>query len=139
MLNDEKNSDYFDQVYYALANLAQRDGDMKEVVMYLNKSIRASRANNHQKGLAYVRLGNINFAIPEYTIAEAYYDSAKSNLNPEYDLYAEIVDKKNSLKDIVKYLKIIAFEDSVQRLARMSRSEERRVGKECRSRWSAYH
>jgi tetratricopeptide (TPR) repeat protein len=127
MLNDEKNSDYFDQVYYALANLAQRDGDMKEVVMYLNKSIRASRANNHQKGLAYVRLGNINFAIPEYTIAEAYYDSAKSNLNPEYDLYAEIVDKKNSLKDIVKYLKIIAFEDSVQRLARMSDKERRKV------------
>jgi tetratricopeptide (TPR) repeat protein len=100
---------------------------MEKVVMYLNKSIRASRSNNHQKGLAYVRLGNINFDIPEYTMAEAYYDSAKSNLNPEYDLYTEIVDKKNSLKDIVKYLKIIAFEDSVQRLAGMSDKERRKV------------
>jgi len=127
MLKDEKNSDYFDQVYYALANLAQRNGDMDKVITYLNKSIRASRSNNHQKGLAYVRLGNINFDIPEYTIAEAYYDSAKSNLNPEYDLYSEIVDKKNSLQDIVKYLKIIAFEDSVQTLAGMSDKERRKA------------
>ena len=26
-----------------------------------------------------------------------------------------------------------------QRIARLGRSEERRVGKECRSRWSPYH
>src|SRR2546430_17591956 len=29
--------------------------------------------------------------------------------------------------------------DSLDRLARRVRSEERRVGKECRSRWSPYH
>ena len=31
------------------------------------------------------------------------------------------------------------FSPSVRRAARSSRSEERRVGKECRSRWSPYH
>src|SRR2546430_17692685 len=29
--------------------------------------------------------------------------------------------------------------DRSRRIARLSRSEERRVGKECRSRWSPYH
>ncbi|MBL4658174.1 MAG: tetratricopeptide repeat protein [Flavobacteriales bacterium] len=127
MLNDEKNSDYFDQVYYALADLAQREGDMEAVVEYLNLSIRASKSNDHQKGLAYVRLGDINFSKPEYTIAEAYYGSAQQNLNHEYDRYREIVDKKNSLKDIVKYLKIIAFEDSVQTLAGLSEKERKKA------------
>ncbi|MBL4752156.1 MAG: tetratricopeptide repeat protein [Flavobacteriales bacterium] len=127
MLKDEKNSDYFDQVYFALADLSQRDGEMEEVVMYLNLSIRASKSNTHQKGLAYERLGDINFDIPDYPIAEAYYDSAQSNLNPEYDKLREIVNRKNSLKDIVKYLKIIAFEDSVQRLAGMTYKDRKKV------------
>ena len=29
--------------------------------------------------------------------------------------------------------------DSLQSMERLARSEERRVGKECRSRWSPYH
>ncbi|HIA36663.1 MAG TPA: tetratricopeptide repeat protein [Flavobacteriales bacterium] len=87
MLNDEKNSDYFDQVYYALAELSQLEGDKESVISYLNKSIRASKSNNHQKGLAYETLGNIYFDIPDYPIAEAYYDSAANNLNRDYSKY----------------------------------------------------
>ena len=30
-------------------------------------------------------------------------------------------------------------EDALKRFGRLKRSEERRVGKECRSRWSPYH
>ena len=29
--------------------------------------------------------------------------------------------------------------ETVQKLNKLTRSEERRVGKECRSRWSPYH
>ena len=35
--------------------------------------------------------------------------------------------------------KIIGVENQVQKLQVVDRSEERRVGKECRSRWSPYH
>src|SRR2546430_12282248 len=31
------------------------------------------------------------------------------------------------------------FKEGIRRALRMARSEERRVGKECRSRWSPYH
>ena len=33
----------------------------------------------------------------------------------------------------------IEYPENIQDLVRFMRSEERRVGKECRSRWSPYH
>ena len=44
---------------------------------------------------------------------------------------AEIVTGKNEQFNIVKPVSVLAFN--------LDRSEERRVGKECRSRWSPYH
>ena len=35
--------------------------------------------------------------------------------------------------------KNLYYSDTVKSLGRTTRSEERRVGKECRSRWSPYH
>ena len=46
----------------------------------------------------------------------------------------ELEDKKNRLEIISKYLTTKKEMDEID-----SRSEERRVGKECRSRWSPYH
>src|SRR3712207_9549646 len=44
--------------------------------------------------------------------------------------------------NVVKFIKLINDDNALkigQRHITLSRSEERRVGKECRSRWSPYH
>ena len=56
------------------------------------------------------------------------------------DLYLNTEDKDNSLFILIKVFSFF----SVLLLGKMGdewdcRSEERRVGKECRSRWSPYH
>ena len=49
------------------------------------------------------------------------------------------------LKRLAEEKRIVSFFDEAQKLTRfrfepdLTRSEERRVGKECRSRWSPYH
>ena len=44
------------------------------------------------------------------------------------------------LKRLAEKKRIVSFFDEAQKLTRFAeRSEERRVGKECRSRWSPYH
>ena len=53
---------------------------------------------------------------------------------------AKVVDKQNINDNLYKnmspeYDKSIAFKTACE----LIRSEERRVGKECRSRWSPYH
>ena len=56
--------------------------------------------------------------------------SKKANLH-------SIVDISNNAKNLSKKYKIPSYSNVDELLS--SRSEERRVGKECRSRWSPYH
>ena len=44
-----------------------------------------------------------------------------------------------SLENLLKPQCLLALQMNGQRLPEVYRSEERRVGKECRSRWSPYH
>ena len=127
MLADEKNTEYFDQIYYSLANIAQKEGDLKATIEYLMLSASSSISNNRQKGLSFLKLADIYFDKPNYRLAMPYYDSAATFLTDNYTDYDKIVNKKNSLTDIVKYLSIIAYEDSVQNLAGMSKKERNAV------------
>src|SRR6267142_4590310 len=46
----------------------------------------------------------------------------------------------STAEDVDRFLEVLPHAvDKLRRVQRRSRSEERRVGKECRSRWSAYH
>ena len=51
------------------------------------------------------------------------------------------VQRKEKGTDFARNFYIVDFGDSFwrEKNARLKRSEERRVGKECRSRWSPYH
>src|SRR3712207_9577583 len=61
-------------------------------------------------------------------------DNPKMSPFDENSRYAAAYQRDKSYKSDLSYLsKIKAFSDNV------ARSEERRVGKECRSRWSPYH
>ena len=63
-------------------------------------------------------------------------DEIREYLNPVYDLerlLSKVTYKTANPRDL------IAFRNSLQMLPPIKRSEERRVGKECRSRWSPYH
>ena len=54
------------------------------------------------------------------------------NNNTKTPLFS-VDERVNMLKDVTKDI------DNVEILSFRGRSEERRVGKECRSRWSPYH
>ncbi|MFN8155396.1 MAG: tetratricopeptide repeat protein [Bacteroidia bacterium] len=130
MLKDEKNKEFRDQIYYALAGVAIQEKDEPLSIDYLNKSIRESSSNNTQKALSYKELGNIYLKRPEYIPAAAYYDSCLTNLNNEHPDYIDIQAKRNSLDRLVKNLKVIMTEDSLQHLAAMSPAErEASIGK----------
>ncbi|MFH1321535.1 MAG: tetratricopeptide repeat protein [Bacteroidota bacterium] len=123
MLREEENAEYYDQIYYTLAIIAQKEGDFNSTIKYLKLSVSSSVSNTHQKGLSFLKLADIFFEQPSYPLARAYYDSAATFLSDDYHDYSRIVNKKNSLTDIVRNLNIIAYEDSLQQLAAMSQKE----------------
>lgn len=117
MLRDSKNADYLDQIYYALAGISQKEKNDDEAVSYLNKSLDASVGNTGQKALSYLNLAQIYFRKTQYKMAQAYYDSTMTLLPEDYPDYADVENMKNSLSKLIKYLNVIAAEDSLQGIA----------------------
>ena len=120
MEKDPKNVEYLDQIYYALAGLAEKEGNEPEEMRLLNKSIQVSVGNQNQKAISYLALAKIYFARPDYRNAQLYYDSTITNLSNDHPDYTETLTIRNSLTRLVKYLKTIEVEDSLQALSKMT-------------------
>ena len=123
MLKDSKNTDYLDQIYYGLAEIAIKDGNTSRAEDYLKKSIEKSTTNTQQKGISAVKLADLYFDMPKYPLAGAYYDTAVSYLNKDYADYEIVLNKKNSLSRLIADYNTINTEDSLQRMAKLSGSE----------------
>ena len=61
---------------------------------------------------------------------------ATANLSDNYDNFLVLLTTQLRNQDPLSPMDTAQF---TQQLVAFSRSEERRVGKECRSRWSPYH
>jgi len=123
MLKDIKNSEFLDQIYFALAGVAKQENNEPLSVELLNKSVRASSGNTTQLARSYLELGDIYLGRPDYIPAAAYYDSCLTNITNDHPEYFDIQSKRNSLDRLVKNLKIIMAEDSLLSLADMSPEE----------------
>jgi tetratricopeptide (TPR) repeat protein len=127
MERDPKNKEYLDQIYYALAGIAQKENNEEEAVTLLNMSVKAATVNTNQKALSYLELGKIFFERPEYKKAQAYYDSTITYLSNDHPNYTEILNKRNSLTKLMKYLRTIQLEDSLQQLSKLSKEDQEKV------------
>jgi tetratricopeptide (TPR) repeat protein len=123
MLKDEKNKDYLDQIYYALATIAEKENQEEQAIDYLKLSVNASTLNTNQKALSYLELAEIYFKRPDYRNAQVYYDSTVAFLSQDHPDYYKSLNKKTSLSKLVRNLDIIAAEDSMQHLASLSPAE----------------
>lgn len=119
MLGDEKNTEYFDQIYYVLAEISEKEGNNQLMVDYLRKCTAASVSNPTQKAQAYLKLADYYFDNTKYKNAQAYYDSTVALIKPDFPNYEVINNKKKSLSELVANMNIISREDSLQALAKM--------------------
>jgi tetratricopeptide (TPR) repeat protein len=119
MLKDLKNEEYKDQIYYALAEMEFKDGNKELAIEYYSKSAFFSIKNNRQKGISYLRLGDIYFQEPDYLQAQKYYDSCVQVLPEDYEAYEQIKGKAEGLSDLVFHYETVVYEDSVQNIAKM--------------------
>ena len=123
MLRDDKNFDNRDQIYYAMAEIAEKLEEEEQMEIFLKKSIKVSTHNNRQKALSYLKLAETNFFKREYIIAEAYFDSTFKSMDSKDPRYDMIKGRKESLNRLVKSLAVIDTQDSLQKLANMSEEE----------------
>ena len=123
MLRDDKNSDYQDQIYYALGNLAAKEGNDEKALEYYAKSIEVNKGNDQQKVRSYLTVANLYYGVPDYPHAQAYYDSAVSNIEPDFPGYNALFTKSKSLTRLVTEINTVKLADSVLLLAKLPQDE----------------
>ena len=120
MLKDDKNREYFDQIHYALGEIAYQQGELEKAIGSFEESVLSSQSNVKQKSLSYLRLGEIYFEETEFRRAQAYYDSAMTFLPEDYPNYLEIKNLNENLGELVGHLLTVEEQDSLLRLVNMS-------------------
>ncbi len=123
MLRDEKNLEFLDQIYFALANIYFKEGDRKQAVENFRKSVSSSINNNFQRALSSVTLADLYFEDLNYRDAQAYYDSAMMVISEEYPNYENLKQRFNSLTRLVENLTTVEVQDSLQKMALMPVNE----------------
>lgn len=126
MAKEFKNSDYYDVIYYTLGDISEKEKNITAALDYYNLSVRKSTTNASQKALSFLRMAEINFDLTNYQPASAYYDSTIAALPKDHPDYENIIARKKTLETLVKQIKTISREDSLQRIAKMSESDRNR-------------
>ena len=123
MVKDFRNKEFLDQIYYALSEVALKDGNPELAIEYLKKSVSTSVQNNYQKSQSSLELADMFFERAQYEEAQAYYDTAVTFLPADYPNYNKIKNKAEVLSDIVVQTGTIRLQDSLQKLAVMDTTE----------------
>ncbi|MCB9081241.1 MAG: tetratricopeptide repeat protein [Lewinellaceae bacterium] len=123
LLKDDKNEDYRDQIYYAKANIALKNGDRPEAINNLQLALRANKGNRFQQANSYYTLGNLFFEEEAFLESKAYYDSTLQMMAEDDPRYAATTRLRDNLKDIAQNLSFIAEQDSLLRIADLTDAE----------------
>lgn len=119
LLKDDKNLDYNDQVYFQVAESHAAREEYEEARKFYQLSIQKSTTNQYQKGLAYLRIADLNFKqFKDYLKAKSYYDSTVNTLPKSYPGYDLILKKNQNLRYLTNRFEIIALEDTLQYISR---------------------
>ena len=123
MLKDDKNIEYFDQIYYALAEISFTDQNEALGINQLQKSINLSLNDNQQKIKSMTRMGDLFFEKSKYIKSYYYYDSVKKIPLKDYR-GKEIVEKKYKiLKNIFLNNSTVIRNDSLFMVCSLSPKE----------------
>lgn len=119
MLKDNKNTDFKDRIYYAMAGVAMENNNVDDGVKYLRRSVATSTNNNMQKIKSSLDCANILFSNSDYILSQAYFDTAVMTMDRSYPGYDSLLNLSVMLTDLVGNLTVYHTQDSLLRLADM--------------------
>lgn len=123
MLRDKKNTDFRDQIYYALGNVYFREGNRSVAEDNYKQSVASSFKNQFQRALSAITLADLYYEDLNYRGAQSYYDSAMIIIDNTYPNYESVSNRYGSLTSLVDNLLIVERQDSLQKIAQMPEKE----------------
>lgn len=124
MLDDKKNAEFKDQIYYALGEVYYRDKNIDKACLQWEESVKNSVSNNIQKITSSLRAANTYFDILEkYEKAQMYYDTALAIMPKDYPDLAKIESRQKVLTNLVENLRCVERWDSLLAMSELSEEE----------------
>lgn len=123
MLRDKKNTDFRDQIYYALGNVYFREGNREVAKDKYKQSVSSSFKNQFQRALSAITLADLYYEDLNYRGSQSYYDSAMIIIDETYPNYKKVSERYGGLSSLVDNLLIVEREDSLQKVALMPEKE----------------
>lgn len=127
MLKDPKNLAFKDQLYYALGQIALKEGNREEAIKYLTQSLKSSRQNQAQRAESYLTLAGLYFEEENFVKAKSYYDSTMQVMPPTDERFPDVQAFSNNLKQIALHLQTIELQDSLLAIAQLSDKEKQEL------------
>lgn len=111
------------ELYYAMGILAVNANQPKEADSLFRKSIKEKISDPQIRGLAFAEIAKKYFALDDYMVAGAYYDSALVSMTyaPEKERLTELTA---NIKKLSKNYYLIKKNDSILTLSKMSKEEQ---------------
>ena len=130
LAKEERYLEFRDQIYFAMSKVELNRQQRDMAKYYLSRSVFYSLNNPRQKGVSYEKLGDLSYEEKNYVYAQRYYDSS-AQVIPESYFNAEVIkNKADKLASLVRNIDIVAYEDSVQRIAQMSEKDREKFVKD---------
>jgi tetratricopeptide (TPR) repeat protein len=126
VLNDGKYVTYYDQVYFAMGQLAVKAHQNDKAITYLGKSVSSPKASKKQKALSYAALGDVYYGTANYPAAKRSYDSAAkyATSGGKDNNIAAAIQRSKGLEEIAGPGRVIHDQDSLMELSTQSKKEQ---------------
>lgn len=120
MLDDLKNEEFRDRIYYAMAELAMREDNIDKAIEYYRESVAAATNNRVQRANSALKVATLFFDRNDYELSQAYYDTAVSSMDKNTTVgYDSILNISQTLNDLVQNLTVVRTQDSLIKVANM--------------------
>lgn len=127
MLNEEKNLDVKDQIYYTLAEIELSQNNMSEAISNFKNSIAFNISDQKLKSESYYQIANLYYNKENYLDAANYYDSTLTLLQTTDSRYSLVQKYVGNLKDIATNLEIIKYQDTLLYFVTLSEDEQKKI------------
>lgn len=119
MLDDVKNVEYKDRIYFAMSDVALRNNNEDLGIKYLRSSVASSKTNPRQKVKSSLKVASMLFNNRDYVLSQSYYDTVVMTMDRTYPEYDSLLNLSVMLSDLVANLTTYQLQDSLLRLADM--------------------
>lgn len=123
----DKNKDRLDLIYGTLGNIFLERKDTAKALEYYEIGIEKSTKNGMDKAAVLITAADIYYELRDYVKASPCYKEASQILSVENNQYSRILQRSETLDQLVVEYSTVQLQDSLQRLAQLSQEEQLKV------------